>query len=98
MKQSSKTMLLLGFAAVLLLAAADAWAGTTGAIFKAGYDTLVGWATGYGGKIFAVMAFFIGLGIAAWTKSLMPPLLGIGVAFLVAYGVAIIEGIATATI
>jgi len=78
--------------------AMEASAGTTGLVFQTAFNTLTGWVTGYGGKIFAVLAFFIGLGVAAWTKSLLPPLLGIGIAFLVAYGVTIINGVATATI
>ncbi len=98
MKQMQKMLPMMGLALVLMLAAGDAWAGTTGTVFQTAYTTLTGWVQGFGGKIFAVLSFFIGLGVAAWTKSLLPPLLGIGIAFLVAYGVAIIEGVATATI
>jgi len=98
MKYSQKTLPMLAMALLLMLAAGDAWAGTTGTVFQAAYTTLTDWVNGYGGKIFAVLSFFIGLGVAAWTKSLLPPLLGIGIAFLVAYGVAIIQGVATATI
>jgi len=87
----------LGLVAIMSMAI-EAQAGTTGLVFQTAYSTLTGWLTGYGGKIFAVLAFFIGLGVAAWTKSLLPPLLGIGIAFLVAYGVTIINGVATATI
>ena len=44
------------------------------------------------------MKLFIGLFIAAVTKSLMYPLLAIAIAFFMAYGVAIINGVATAVI
>jgi len=84
--------------AFILMTMPDAHAGTTGTVFQLAYTTLTGWVQGYGGKVFAVLAFFIGLGVAAWTKSLLPPLLGIGIAFLVAFGVPIIDGVATATI
>ncbi len=85
-------------ATFILMTMPDAHAATTGSVFQLAYTTLVGWVQGYGGKVFAVLAFFVGLGVAAWTKSLLPPLLGIGIAFLVAYGIPIIEGVATATI
>jgi len=98
MKYKQRIWPMLGMALLAMLAAPDAWAGTTGTVFQAAYTTLTGWVEGYGGKIFAVLSFFIGLGVAAWTKSLLPPLLGIGIAFLVAYGVAIIQGVATATV
>jgi conjugal transfer pilus assembly protein TraA len=99
MKQMQKMLPMMGMMAVMLIVTTtEAWAGTTGLVFQTAYNTLVGWVQGYGGKIFAVLSFFIGLGVAAWTKSLLPPLLGIGIAFLVAYGVAIIQGVATATI
>jgi len=91
-------MPVLALMVILMLAASDANAATTGGVFQAAYNTLVGWVEGFGGKVFAVLAFFVGLGVAAWTKSLLPPLLGIGIAFLVAFGIPIIEGVATATI
>ncbi len=94
----STALLTVMVVATLLLTMPDAHAATTGTVFQLAYNTLVGWVQGYGGKVFAVLAFFVGLGVAAWTKSLLPPLLGIGIAFLVAFGIPIIEGVATATI
>ncbi|RMF24965.1 MAG: hypothetical protein D6760_02230 [Deltaproteobacteria bacterium] len=85
-------------AALIAAVAMEAHAGVTGAVFLNAYNTIKNWTTGYGGKVFAVLAFFLGLGVGVMQRSLMPPLLGFGVAFLVAYGVTIIEGIATATI
>ena len=76
----------------------NASAGTTGLAFKPAYDWLVGSFQGYGGKFAAVLMFFIGLFVAAVTKNLMYPLLGIALAFLIAYGVTLINGIATAVI
>jgi len=100
MTETIKPKLITGglLVAAILCLTMEATAGTTGVVFQTAFNTLTGWVTGYGGKIFAVLAFFIGLGVAAWTKSLLPPLLGIGIAFLVAYGVTIINGVATATI
>jgi len=94
----STTVIAVSVAAAFILMMPEAHAATTGTVFQLAYTTLVGWVQGYGGKVFAVLAFFVGLGVAAWTKSLLPPLLGIGIAFLVAFGVPIIEGVATATI
>ncbi len=83
---------------ILLFFSSSADAGTTGVVFKPAYDWIVGSLQGYGGKIAAVLMLFVGLFIAALTKSLMYPLLAIAIAFFIAYGVAIINGIATAVI
>jgi len=93
-----RTIALLTCVAVIMLTTPDAHAATTGAVFQAAYNTLTGWLQGFGGKVFAVLAAFIGLGVAAWTKSLLPPLIGVGIAFMAAFVVPIIEGVATATI
>ncbi len=97
-KTSKALMIIAPAVVVALFMIPDAHAATTGPVFQSAYTTLVGWLQGYAGKVFAVLSALIGLGIAAWTKSLLPPLLGIGIAFLVAFIVPIIEGVATATI
>ena len=85
-------------AIVFLFFGSPASAGTTGLEFKPAYDWIVGALQGYGGKIAAVLMLFIGLFIAAVTKSLLYPMLAIALAFFMAYGVAIINGVATAVI
>jgi len=99
MLKSKKYVLpgLMALSAVMLVGN-EVVAGTTGTEFQAAYNWLVGALEGYGGKIAAVLALFVGLFIAVWTKSLMPPLIGLGIAFFIAYGVALINGIATAVI
>ena len=83
---------------LLSLFAADAIAGTTGVEFKAAYDWVVGGLQGYGGKLAAVIMALIGVFIAAITKSLIAPLGALGLAFIIAYIVNMINGIATAII
>ena len=84
--------------AMLLLAAFNADAGTTGAEFKGIYDKLVDWTSGYLGKAIALFAFLLGLGIGVAQSSPIPAIAGIVFALFVAFGPAVLEGIATATL
>ncbi|QTR51566.1 TraA family conjugative transfer protein [Candidatus Thiothrix anitrata] len=84
--------------AMLLLLAFNADAGTTGAEFKGIYDKLVDWTSGYLGKAIALFAFLLGLGIGVAQSSPIPAIAGIVFALFVAFGPAVLEGIATATL
>lgn len=49
--------------ALLLLADPSHAAGTNGAEFKALYDLVAGWATGYLGRVITVVFLLVGLGV-----------------------------------
>jgi conjugal transfer pilus assembly protein TraA len=88
--------------AVLLLALAfialDASAGTTATEFQGIYDKLKDWTSGYLGKAIALFAFLLGLGVGVARSSPIPAISGVVFALFVAFGPAVLEGIATATI
>ena len=90
----------IGFAlaALLLLIAFNADAGTTGTEFKGIYDKLKDWTTGYLGRSIAGFAFLLGLGIGVAKSSPIPAVAGIVFALFVSFGPSVLEGIATATI
>lgn len=87
---------------VLLLALAlltfDAMAGTTATEFQGIYDKLKDWTSGYLGKAIALFAFLLGLGVGVAKSSPIPAISGVVFALFVAFGPAVLEGIATATI
>ena len=89
-----------GLATTALLAlsgaalAGSASGGTGGATeFQNMFDTLVGWTEGFLGKMLAVGAFLIGMGMGIVKQSIMAVALGIAFALTLAYAPAIIEGI-----
>lgn len=84
--------LLLSMALVLIAGAAVAG---TDATFSTIYTTVSGWATGSLGKLFAVAAFIIGMGIGLVKQSAMAVVLGIAFALIMAYGPGIIDQIVT---
>lgn len=96
----SRKSMIIAFVAVLAVLAmmASAQAGTTGAEFKDTYDLVIGWAKGYLGKIFAVVAFLIGAGFSAARQNPMPAVFGLVLALIVGFGPALIEKILTATV
>lgn len=57
--------------------------------------TITGWATGDLGKLLAVSAFLIGIGMGIVRQSIIAIALGIGFALCLAYGPEIITGIFT---
>jgi len=67
----------------------------TDATFSTIYTTVSGWATGSLGKLFAVAAFIIGMGIGLVKQSAMAVVLGIAFALIMAYGPGIIDQIVT---
>ena len=92
--------LLVGAAVVVPLAllAVGAEAGTTAAEFKPIYDKILDWTSGYLGKAIALFAFLLGLGAGVAKQSPMAAIGGVVFALFVAFGPAVLEGIATATL
>lgn len=96
---SRKTMIIgLVAIAVMAIMMVSAQAGVTGTEFQATYDLIVGWAKGYLGKIFAVVAFLIGCGFAAARQNAMPAIYGLVLALIIGFGPGLIESILTATV
>jgi len=75
-----------------LSAMATAGSDTT---FDGIYNVIVGRATGSPGKLFAVAAFVVGMGIGIIRQSAMAIVIGIGVWLIMFYGPCIIDGIVT---
>lgn len=97
-ERAMRWVILASLTLFFLAAAVNATAGTTGTEFTTIYDKLKDWSTGYLGKTFALASFLVGLGYGAFKGSLIPAIGGIGIALMSAYGVPVIEGIATATL
>lgn len=76
--------------ALLLVASGSAVAGAD-TTFTAVYTTVSGWATGSLGKLFAVAAFIIGMGIGLVKQSAMAIVLGLAFALIMFYGPGIID-------
>ena len=93
-----KWVIAFALLAMLLLIAFNADAGTTGTEFKGIYDKHKDWTSGYLGKAIALFAFLLGLGIGVAKSSPIPAIAGIVFALFVAFGPAVLEGIATATL
>jgi len=85
------------FSLFLLTLSAASMAGTD-TTFDGIYDLIVGWATGSLGKLFAVAAFVVGMGIGLVRQSVMAIVIGIGVGLVMFYGPGIIDSIVTAAI
>jgi conjugal transfer pilus assembly protein TraA len=86
------------FLVVLAFIAMDVTAGTTATEFQGIYDKLKDWTSGYLGKAIALFAFLLGLGVGVARSSPIPAISGVVFALFVAFGPAVLEGIATATI
>jgi len=78
----------------MLTLSALATAGTD-TTFDGIYNVIVGWATGSLGKLIAVGAFLVGMGMGIIRQSVMAIVIGIGVALVMFYGPGIIDGIVT---
>lgn len=95
--QTSKTLisrygLLL---ATLMVIGGTAFAGTGGTTFDTIYTTVRGWAEGTLGKLLAVSAFIIGMGIGIVRQSVLAIVLGLAFAVSLAYAPAVIDSIFT---
>lgn len=91
------TRLVKTYAAPLALAlvlTGTAMAGTDNT-FNSIYTTVKGWATGSLGKLLAVSAFLIGMGIGLVKQSAMAIVLGLAFALILFYGPGIMESIVT---
>ena len=88
----------IGIVLFLLVVTDIAIAGTTATEFQSIYTKIKGWVSGYLGKAIALMAFLIGLGVGVVKSSPLPAVAGVVFALFVAFGPAVIEGIATALI
>jgi conjugal transfer pilus assembly protein TraA len=80
------------------LVAAAAFAGTTGTEFKAFFDLIEGWTTGYLGKGLALAAFLLGAALGMVKGTMLPALVGIGFAIMFTVGPGVITGMLSATI
>lgn len=74
-----------------------AYAGSTGAEFQQIYELFLGWATGFLGKAMAIAAFLLGAGIGVAKQTVLPAILGIVFAVVLAFGPGIINGIVVGT-
>ncbi|VAW82970.1 hypothetical protein MNBD_GAMMA12-3096 [hydrothermal vent metagenome] len=83
----------------LFLIVGELFAGTGGnAEFGGLYAYLKGLSEGFLGRTLAIFAFIVGLGVGVARSSAVPAIAGIVFAIFVAYGPAIIDGIASGTI
>jgi conjugal transfer pilus assembly protein TraA len=89
---ASKSALPLIAMAMLSTAAV---AGTGGVEFDAMYDMIRGWTEGTLGKLLAVAAFLIGMGMGIVKQSIIAIVLGIGFALALAYAPGIIDAVFT---
>lgn len=80
------------------LVASSAMAATTGQEFKGLADMLKGWSEGYLGLALGLTAFVIGLAVGLMKQTIMPALVGIGVALAATLGPGIISSMFTAII
>lgn len=83
---------------LLLLVSSVAVAGSQGAEFDQMYQMVRGWIEGTMGKLFAVAAFAVGMGIGIVKQSIMALVVGIGMAVVCAYAPAILDAIFTFSI
>jgi len=83
----------------LFLIVGELFAGTGGTVEFGGlYAYLKGLSEGFLGRTLAIFAFIVGLGVGVARSSAVPAIAGVVFAIFVAYGPAIIDGIASATI
>lgn len=85
-------------ASVAYASATDVRSGSGGgdggeAAFGGIYGTIRGWITGTLGKLLAVAAFLVGMGIGVVKQSVMAIVIGIAFALVLAYGPVLIEGV-----
>lgn len=77
------------------LVAGTAAAGTGGTEFDTMYEMVVDWTEGTLGKLLAVTAFLIGMGMGVIRQSILAVVLGIAFALTLAYAPQIIDAVFT---
>ena len=95
---SRKNANLMFIAAALAVTAGTAVAATTGTEFNGLVTMLRGWAEGGLGLALAMAAFLIGLAVGLMKQTVMPAVVGIGVALFATLGPGIIASMFTAII
>lgn len=80
------------------LATEAAVAATSGSEFKKFAEMIQGWAEGYLGMALALCAFLIGLSVGLMKQTLMPALVGLGVALFATMGPSVLVSMFTAII
>jgi conjugal transfer pilus assembly protein TraA len=98
MERKKAILMVAALLALLVLAVGIAHAGTTGTEFQGIYDKIKDWTSGYLGRSIAAFAFLLGLGAGVAKGSPIPAIAGVVFALFVAFGPAVLEGIATATV
>ena len=101
MKTSKKMAVLavVAFAAVLVTGSAMAGTDTTFGGAAAGpLGTMTGWLTGSMGKMFAIGALAVGLGIGIVKQSVMSVAVGTGIALAASAGPTVLSAIFTAAL
>ena len=81
--------------ATLIVVSGTAGAATTGTLFDPMYQMVKGWAEGTLGKLLAVSAFLIGMGIGIVRQSVLAIVLGLAFALTLAYAPTVIDGVFT---
>lgn len=85
-------------AAGLMLAANNAMAAQTGTEFQGIATKIQGWTEGYLGLTLALAAFLIGLAVGLVKQTVLPAIIGIGVALFAVFGPGIIASFFTGVI
>ena len=85
-------------ALVAVSVAEPALAGTGGTEFDSVYTTISGWATGTLGKLLALAAVIVGLGMGIVRQSVVGFVVGLGMAIGIYQSPAIVDSIVTATL
>lgn len=81
------------FTALLFLLVGTSMATTTDTTFATVYNTVRDWSQGTLGRLLALSAFLIGMGIGLVKQSAMAVVLGVAFALILRYGPDVIEGI-----
>ena len=85
-------------AVATVVVAGPALAGTGGTEFDSVYATISGWATGTLGKLLALAAVIVGLGMGIVRQSVVGFVVGLGMAIGIYQAPAIVDSVVTATL
>ena len=94
-----RSLLAIGGAlALVAVSATPVLAGTGGTEFDTVYTTISGWATGTLGKLLALAAVLVGLGIGIVRQSVVGFVVGLGMAIGIYQAPTVVGAIVTATL